>query len=66
MNFRLTKMFYQKDLPEKTATIKRFEYFLLGSEFKKQTDIAEKQYKKLDTPYEFDKIKKRKTNNQKI
>ena len=35
----------EKDLLEKSATIKRFEYSLLGSELKKQTDIAEKQYK---------------------
>ena len=35
----------EKDLLEKAATMKRFEYLLLGSELKKQTDIAEKQYK---------------------
>ena len=32
----------EKDLLEKTATIKRFEYSTLGSELKKQTDVVEK------------------------
>ena len=42
-------MFYRKkDLLEKAATIKRFEYLPLGSELKLQTSIAEKQYKRLD------------------
>ena len=30
----------KKDLLEKAATIKRFEYLPLGSQLKKQTDIA--------------------------
>ena len=30
----------EKDVLEKAATIKRFEYSLLGSELKKQTEIA--------------------------
>ena len=29
---------------EKTATLKRFEYSLLGTEFRNQTSVAEKQY----------------------
>ena len=38
-------MFYwKKDLLEKAAGIKRFEYSPLGSECKKQTSVAEKQY----------------------
>ena len=42
-------MFYRKkDLLEKAATIKRFEYLPLGSELKQQTSIAEKQYKRLN------------------
>ena len=45
----------EKDLLEKAATMKRFEYSLLGSELKKQTCIAEKQYKRLDKDYELDK-----------
>ena len=37
----MAKIFYQKkDLLEKSATIKRFEYLLLGSEWKKQTGIS--------------------------
>ena len=38
----------EKDLPEKVARIKRFEYSPLVSGFKKQTDIAKKQYQRLD------------------
>ena len=34
----------QKDLLDKAATIKRFEYLPLCSEFEKQTHIAETQY----------------------
>ena len=41
---------------EKAATTKRFEYSPLGKELKAQTDIAKKQYQKLDDTYEFDKI----------
>ena len=42
-------------LLEKAATIKKFEYSHLGSELKKQTYIARKQYQGLDKVYEFDK-----------
>ena len=42
-------MFYRKkDLLEKAATIKRFEYSPLGKELKAQTDIAKDQYKFLN------------------
>ena len=34
----------EKDLLEKTATVKRFEYSILGKELKAQTDIAKKKY----------------------
>ena len=51
----------EKDLLEKAATMKRFEYPPLGSELKKQTDIAEKQDKRLDNTYELDRIKKEKS-----
>ena len=34
----------EKYLLETAATIKRFEYSLLGSELKKQSDIAEKEH----------------------
>ena len=49
-------MFYKKQLAEKTATIKKIQYSLLGSEFAK-TDIAKKptKYQELDEVYEFDK-----------
>ena len=44
-----------EDFLEKAATIKRFEHSPLGSELKKQTDSAKKQYQALDKVYEFDK-----------
>ena len=34
----------KKDLLEKAAAIKRFEYSLLGKELKRQANVAEKQY----------------------
>ena len=45
----------EKDLLEKAAALKRFEYFPLGNELKAQIDIAKKQYQKLDNTDEFDK-----------
>ena len=38
--------------------MKRFEYSPLGKELKAQTDIAKKQYQKLDNTDEFVRIKK--------
>ena len=38
----------EKDLLEKAATTKRFEYSPLGKELKKQTSVAEKQYQNFD------------------
>ena len=38
----------EKDLLEKAATIKRFEYLPLGKELQVQADIAKKQYQGLD------------------
>ena len=49
----------EKDLLEKAAALKRFEYSPLGKELKAQTDIAKKQYQKLDDTCEFDKIIKK-------
>ena len=43
----------------KAATMKRFEYSPLARELKAQTDIARKQYQKLDITYEFHKIIKK-------
>ena len=49
----------EKDVLEKAATLKRFEYSPLGKELKALTDITEKQYQKLRDTYEFDKIIKK-------
>ena len=54
----------EKDLLGKTAELKIFEYSLLGKELKAQTDIAKKQYQKLDNekmnkksiPKEYNKL----------
>ena len=49
-------MFYQKkDLLEKAAGLKRFEYSPLRKELKSQTSAAEKQYQKLDKVFESNK-----------
>ena len=48
-----------KDLLEKAATMKRFEYSPLGKELKAQTDIAKKQYQKLGDSIGFDKVIKK-------
>ena len=45
----------EKDLLEKAATMKRFEYSYLTKELNAQTDIARKQYQKLGDTYKFDK-----------
>ena len=45
----------EKDLLDKAATMKRSEYLLFGKELRSQTDIAKKQYQKLEDSYEFDK-----------
>ena len=44
----------EKDLLEKVAALKRFEYSLLGKELKKQTSVAEKQYKDFDNVFNYD------------
>ena len=44
----------EKDLLEKSVELKRFEYSPLGKEIKAQSDIANKQYQKLDDADEFD------------
>ena len=48
-----------KDLLEKVATMKTFKYLQLDKELKAQTDIAKKQYQKLEDTYDFDKIIKK-------
>ena len=42
----------EKPMLEIAAALKRFEYSPLGSELKKQTSVAEKQYQKLDKAFE--------------
>ena len=49
----------ENDLLETAATIKRFEYSPLDKELKTQTDIANKQYQKLDDSFKLDKIIKK-------
>ena len=41
--------------------MKRFEYWPLGNELKKQTDIAKRHNQGLDKIYEFDKKERDKT-----
>ena len=53
-----------KDLVEKAATIKRFEYSPLGKELNKQTCVAEKQYRKFDNAFESNKNEEDKTKNK--
>ena len=46
---------HKKDLLEKPAAMKRFEYSPLGKELKKQISVAKKQYQKLGNAFEFKK-----------
>ena len=55
----------EKDMLEKAVAIKRFEYSPLGKEFKKQTSVAEKQYKKFDNAFESNKNEEVKTKSKK-
>ena len=48
----------EKDLLEKTATIKTFEYSPLGSELEKQTDIPRKKDQRLDKIFSSNKDNK--------
>ena len=45
----------EKGLLEKTAPIKRYEYSRLGSELRKQTNVAEKQDQQLEKGFESNK-----------
>ena len=45
----------EKDLLKIAGIIKRFEHSPLGSELKKQTDTAKRQYQRLGKSREFDK-----------
>ena len=56
----------EKDLLEKAATLKRFEYSPLGKELKMQTSVGEKQHQSFDKIFNHEepvKIKKRRTVN---
>ena len=44
----------EKDLLEKAATFKRFEYSPLGKELKKQTIVAEKRHQDFDKVFNYD------------
>ena len=46
----------EKDLLEKAAALKRFEYSPLAKELKKQTSVAEKQYQDFDKVINYDEI----------
>ena len=39
----------EKDMLEKAAALKRFEYSLLGKELEKQTSVAEKNYERFES-----------------
>ena len=39
----------EKDLLEKAAALKRFEYFPLGKELEKQNSVAEKNYERFES-----------------
>ena len=52
-------------LEKKAAVIKRSEYSPLGKELKEQTDIAKKQYQKLESDFESN-VKKKKKKSWKI
>ena len=59
INFNWQRCFTRKnDLLEKAATIKRFEYSVLGKELKAQTDIAKKQYQGLSKFFKSDEKEK--------
>ena len=44
-----------KDLLEKTATKKRFEYYRSGKKLKRQNRVAEKKYQSFDKVFNHDK-----------
>ena len=57
-------MFTRKGFDKKSCYNKRFEYSPLDSELKKQTDVARKQYQRLDKVYKFYKNQKDETINK--
>ena len=58
MNFVTGKdILAEKDLIEKAAALKRFEYYPLGKELKLQTSVAEKQYQSFGKVFNHDEKK---------
>ena len=55
----------KKDLLEKSAASKRFEYSPLGKELKKQTSVPEKQHQRFDNAFESNKKEEVKPKNKK-
>ena len=51
----------EKDLLEKAAALRRFEYSPLGKELKAQTSVAEKQYRGLNRIFKPDEKEEPKT-----
>ena len=56
----------EKDLLKKPVEETRFQYPPLDKELKAQTNIAKKQYQKLDDTFKFNKIILKKTNTKKL
>ena len=54
---------HEKDLLEKAAALKIFEYSSLGKELKKQTSVAERHYQKLESNKKEEKIKRSRANS---
>ena len=54
----------KKELLEKAAALKRFEYSPLGKDLKKQTSVAEKLYQKLGNSFESNKKEEDKTKSK--
>ena len=59
MSFAWQRCFNWKRLVEKAVKKTRFQYPPLDKALKAQTNIAKKQYQKLDDTFKFDKIIKK-------
>ena len=54
----------EKDLLEKAAVIKRFEYSPSSKKLKKQISVSKKQYQQFDNAFESNKMEEDKTKNK--
>ena len=54
----------EKDLSEKAAAIKKFEYSPLGKELKEQASVEEKEYQKFDSAFDSNRNQQDKTKNK--